>query len=31
MLLAAVQHAWLMNEIAADRVIWPGLGIPGPA
>ncbi|MCB9592459.1 MAG: glutathione S-transferase family protein [Sandaracinaceae bacterium] len=30
-MLAAGQHAWLMNEIAADRVIWPGLGIPGPA
>lgn len=29
-ILAAGQHAWLVEEIEAGRVIWPGLGIPGP-
>lgn len=29
-LLAQGQHDWLMREIAADRVMWPGLGIPSP-
>lgn len=29
-MLARGQHAWLMKEIVEDRVLWPGLGIPGP-
>ena len=29
-ILAAGQHEWLVGEIEAERVIWPGLGIPGP-
>ncbi len=29
--LARGFHAWLEKEIAEDRVIWPGLGVPGPA
>jgi glutathione S-transferase len=29
-MLARGQHRWLMKEIEEDRVIWPGLGIPGP-
>jgi glutathione S-transferase len=28
--LARGYHAWFMKEIAEARVIWPGLGIPGP-
>jgi glutathione S-transferase len=28
--LARGFHGWLMNEIASERVLWPGLGIPGP-
>jgi glutathione S-transferase len=27
--LARGYHAWFMNEIVEDRVLWPGLGIPG--
>ncbi len=27
--LARGFHAWLEKEIADDRVIWPGLGVPG--
>jgi glutathione S-transferase len=27
-MLARGQHAWFAGEIAADRVIWPGLGLP---
>jgi glutathione S-transferase len=30
-LLAKGHHEWLMREIEAGRVLWPGLGIPGPA
>lgn len=29
-MLARGYHDWFMGEIAADRVLWPGLGIPGP-
>jgi glutathione S-transferase len=29
-LLANGFHAWLAREIAEDRVLWPGLGVPGP-
>lgn len=29
-LLANGFHAWLANEIAEDRVLWPGFGVPGP-
>jgi glutathione S-transferase len=29
-MLARGHHAWFADEIAADRVIWPGLGIPAP-
>jgi glutathione S-transferase len=29
-MLARGQHEWLLREIREDRVIWPGLGIPGP-
>jgi hypothetical protein len=29
-LVARGHHGWLMGEIAADRVLWPGLGVPGP-
>lgn len=29
-MLARGYHGWLMGEIAADRVLWPGLGVPGP-
>lgn len=29
-MLARGYHGWLMGEIAAGRVMWPGLGIPGP-
>lgn len=28
-LLARGYHDWFMKEIAEDRVIWPGLGVPG--
>jgi glutathione S-transferase len=28
-LLAKGYHAWFFREIEEDRVIWPGLGIPG--
>lgn len=30
-LLAHGFHAWLEKEIAEDRVLWPGLGVPGPS
>ena len=29
-MLARGLHDWFMNEIAAERVLWPGLGIPAP-
>lgn len=29
-LLAHGYHDWFMEEIRAGRVIWPGLGVPGP-
>jgi glutathione S-transferase len=29
-LLARGYHGWLVREIEEDRVLWPGLGIPGP-
>lgn len=29
-LLARGYHDWFMKEIVEDRVIWPGLGVPGP-
>jgi glutathione S-transferase len=29
-LLARGYHEWFAGEIASDRVLWPGLGIPGP-
>lgn len=29
-MLARGYHGWLMGEIEADRVLWPGLGVPGP-
>lgn len=29
-LLARGYHEWFMTEIAAGRVTWPGLGVPGP-
>lgn len=29
--LARGFHDWLAKEIAEDRVIWPGLGVPGAA
>ena len=29
-LLARGFHGWFAGEIAADRVLWPGLGLPGP-
>ena len=29
-MLARGYHAWFADEIAADRVIWPGPGIPAP-
>ena len=29
--LARGFHGWLMKEIEEDRVIWPGLGVPGGA
>lgn len=29
-MLARGHHAWLMGEISAGRVMWPGLGIPAP-
>ena len=29
-LLASGYHAWFAGEIAADRVLWPGLAIPEP-
>ena len=29
-LLARGYHGWLMGEIAAERVLWPGLGVPRP-
>ena len=29
-MLARGYHDWFMGEVAADRVLWPGLGIPGP-
>jgi glutathione S-transferase len=29
-MLARGYHAWLFGEVAGDRVMWPGLGIPGP-
>lgn len=28
--LARGYHDWFMGEIEAGRVIWPGLGVPGP-
>jgi glutathione S-transferase len=28
-MLAHGYHRWFMNEIERDRVLWPGLGIPG--
>jgi hypothetical protein len=28
-MLARGHHRWFMNEIESDRVIWPGLGVPG--
>jgi glutathione S-transferase len=30
-MLARGQHRWLVTEIEEGRVLWPGLGIPGPA
>jgi glutathione S-transferase len=30
-MLARGQHRWLVKEIEEGRVLWPGLGIPGPA
>jgi glutathione S-transferase len=29
-MLARGHHGWLLGEITAGRVLWPGLGIPGP-
>jgi glutathione S-transferase len=29
-MLAHGQHGWLMEEIVAGRVLWPGPGIPAP-
>jgi glutathione S-transferase len=29
--LAKGFHEWMAKEIAEDRVLWPGLGVPGPA
>jgi glutathione S-transferase len=29
-LLARGYHDWFVGEIASQRVLWPGLGIPGP-
>jgi glutathione S-transferase len=29
-MLARGHHDWFVGEIAAGRVLWPGLGIPGP-
>lgn len=29
-LLARGYHEWFAGEIAAGRVLWPGLGVPGP-
>lgn len=29
-MLARGFHDWFAGEIAAERVIWPGLGVPGP-
>jgi len=29
-MLARGYHGWFAGEIAAGRVLWPGLGIPGP-
>ena len=29
-MLARGYHGWFLGEIAAGRVLWPGLGIPGP-
>jgi glutathione S-transferase len=29
-ILARGYHGWLVKEIEGDRVLWPGLGIPGP-
>jgi glutathione S-transferase len=28
--LARGYHDWFVQEIREDRVIWPGLGVPGP-
>ena len=28
-LLARGFHDWMMREIQEDRVLWPGLGVPG--
>ena len=29
-MLARGYHDWFAGEIAAGRVLWPGLGVPGP-
>lgn len=29
-MLARGHHEWLLQEIREDRVLWPGLAIPGP-
>jgi hypothetical protein len=29
-ILARGYHDWFMKEIAEDRVLWAGLGVPGP-
>lgn len=29
-MLARGFHDWMMGEIQHDRVLWPGLGVPGP-
>ena len=29
-ILARGYHDWFANEIEAGRVMWPGLGVPGP-
>lgn len=29
-LLARGYHRWFVREIEEGRVLWPGLGVPGP-
>ena len=29
-MLANGHHEWFINEIRQERVLWPGLGVPGP-